>query len=103
MVELAVAGIRFDQLGSEHFASFAFSDGQVLDACVQVKKRTQSNAVVIVCTCDRVEVWCEQAKTDVVEPSCVRFPSPYLPGNRRSTNSMAKRRCTICFTWDVAW
>lgn len=68
MVELAVAGIRFDQLGSEHFASFAFSDGQVLDACVQVKKRTQSNAVVIVCTCDRVEVWYEQAKTDVVEP-----------------------------------
>ncbi|MGE4465025.1 cyclase family protein [Sphaerochaeta sp.] len=68
MNALAVAGLRFDQLGSEHFASFSFSEEQLLDACVQVKKRTQSNAVVIVCTCDRVEVWYEQAKTDVAEP-----------------------------------
>ncbi|MEA4860475.1 MAG: hypothetical protein VB127_08320, partial [Sphaerochaeta sp.] len=68
MIDLGVAGIRFDQLGSEHFATFAFSEEQVLDACVQVKKRTQSNAVVILCTCDRIEVWYECAKTDVVEP-----------------------------------
>ncbi len=68
MIEIGVAGIRFDQLGSEHFAAFAFSEEQVLDACVHVKKRTQSTAVVILCTCDRIEVWYERSKTDVVEP-----------------------------------
>ncbi|MGE4583833.1 MAG: cyclase family protein [Sphaerochaeta sp.] len=78
MIPLTIAGVRFDQFPPSVHASFSFSENQLQDASVKIKKQTQSEAVLLLSTCDRVEVWCEQSKTGLVEPMLRALSLPIL-------------------------
>jgi glutamyl-tRNA reductase len=68
VIALSIVGLRFDHLPPSKQALFAFEDGRLSEACVKIKKQTQSKSVLLLATCDRIELWCEQPRTGTVEP-----------------------------------
>ena len=71
MTQFSIIGLRFDHLPPSEHAQFAFNQKQILGANAKIKKMTQSTSVMTLCTCDRVEVWCERPKRQIIEP-CLR-------------------------------
>ncbi|WP_320130321.1 cyclase family protein [uncultured Sphaerochaeta sp.] len=69
-MQIKVIGIRLDQMTPSARTSFLFSPKQLIDATVKVKKQTNSCATVILCTCDRIEVWCLDSSISAYEPMC---------------------------------
>lgn len=68
MIPFTIVGLRFDHLSPPEQAVFAFEEGRLSDACVKIKKQTQSRSVMLLGTCDRIELWCEEPRTSLVEP-----------------------------------
>lgn len=68
MTALQIAGIRFDSFSPSIQSKFLFSEEQLALASVEIKKKTRSKATLLLGTCDRIELWCEEPKTEIVEP-----------------------------------
>ncbi len=68
MMDLSIVGLRFDHLEPHKHALFSFEEARLRDACVKIKKQTQSRSVLLLATCDRLELWCEASKTGILEP-----------------------------------
>lgn len=67
MIPFTIVGLRFDHLGPEVQELFSFEESRLREACEKIKKQTQGKSVLLLATCDRIELWCEQPKTDAVE------------------------------------
>jgi glutamyl-tRNA reductase len=72
-MQLAMCGIRFNQGAFSDREAFAFSFTQIGEALVKIKKQTRSEATVLLCTCDRIELWTLENKTSLFEPLCRGF------------------------------
>ncbi len=68
MIPLTIVGLRFDHLGPDVQAQFSFEESRLREACVKIKKQTQGKSVLLLATCDRIELWCEQPKSETIEP-----------------------------------
>jgi glutamyl-tRNA reductase len=69
-MHITMCGIRFDQLPPLDRKLFSFDAKQLSDATVKIRKQTKSEATVLLCTCDRVELWTLESKTSIYEPLC---------------------------------
>lgn len=67
MTALSIVGLRFDRLPPADQSLFMFGEDQLRAACVKIKKQTLSRSVLLLSTCDRIELWCEQPKTSIAE------------------------------------
>ena len=68
MIPFTIVGLRFDRLPPCEQAVFAFEEERLSDACVKIKKQTKSRSAMLLATCDRIELWCEEPRTSLVEP-----------------------------------
>lgn len=62
-----LCGIRFDHYPPGKRSAFDFTEGQLSAATKMLRKRTSSLSAMVIATCDRIEVWCEQPRTSIVE------------------------------------
>nr|WP_319472250.1 cyclase family protein [uncultured Sphaerochaeta sp.] len=68
MIPVSVVGIRFDQFPPSTHSKFSFTEKQLSTITIKLRKQTRSDAVILLSTCDRVEVWCENPQIDCKEP-----------------------------------
>lgn len=69
MRALSMIGIRLDKLEPSQRKLFDFSEERLSDATVRIRRKTASKATILICTCDRLEIWCEENAYELVEPS----------------------------------
>lgn len=69
-MHISMTGIRFDQAPPEKRKAFSFTEKQLCDATVKIRKQTKSEATVLLHTCDRIELWTMESKTSTYEPLC---------------------------------
>ncbi|AEV31016.1 putative metal-dependent hydrolase [Sphaerochaeta pleomorpha str. Grapes] len=69
-MRITINGIRFDQVSPSERKVFSFTEKQLCDATVKIRKQTKSEATVLLCTCDRIELWTLESKTSTYEPLC---------------------------------
>jgi glutamyl-tRNA reductase len=77
-MQFSVIGLRFDHLRPEDQVQFSYSQHQLQMACAKIKRQTQSISVMVLSTCDRVEVWCEEPKRQIMEPFLRSLSLPVL-------------------------
>lgn len=75
---LNVSGIAFFQAEGQKRGIFQFDERQLVDAMVRLKRESRADGVVVLATCDRLEVWSEGAKGDLYEPMCRALAIPVL-------------------------
>ena len=69
MIAISVIGIHLDQLPPAQKKLFEFSEERLSDATVKIRRKTGSKATLLLCTCDRLEIWCEENTYELLEPS----------------------------------
>ena len=79
---LNVFGIAFFQAEGQKRGIFHFEERQLVDAMVRLKRESRADGVVVLATCDRLEVWSEGAKGDLYEPMCRALGIPVLAWKR---------------------
>ena len=78
MIPVTVIGIRFDQFPPSAHSQFSFTEKQLSAITIKLRKQTRSDAVILLSTCDRVEVWCENPQIDCKEPFLKALSLPVL-------------------------
>ena len=78
MIPVSVVGIRFDQFPPSVHSKFSFTEKQLSAITIKLRKQTRSDAVILLSTCDRVEVWCESPQIDCKEPFLRALSLPVL-------------------------
>ncbi|MGE4453963.1 MAG: cyclase family protein [Sphaerochaeta sp.] len=78
MISLSLLGIRFDQFPPDVHTLFSFSDEQLKAITLKVRKQTRSDATLVLSTCDRIELWCENPKVSLEEPVLRALSLPVL-------------------------
>jgi len=78
VIPLTIVGLRFDHLGPDVQEQFSFEESRLREACVKIKKQTQGKSVLLLATCDRIELWCEQPKSETIEPLLCSLSLPPL-------------------------
>ena len=78
MISVSVLGIRFDQFPPSIHTKFSFTEEQLASITIKLRKQTRSDAVIVLSTCDRVELWCENPKIAVKEPFLRALSLPVL-------------------------
>lgn len=67
---LSVGGIAFYQAEEAKRNVFQFDERRLSGAMVRLKRESRAEGVVLLATCDRIEVWSDGAKGDLWEPMC---------------------------------
>lgn len=75
---LNVCGIAFFQAEEQKRRIFQFDERRLVDAMVRLKRESRADGVVLLATCDRLEVWSEGAKGELWEPMCRALGIPVL-------------------------
>ncbi len=78
MMQTTALTLRFDHLPPSEQARFLLDEDLLRDAVQKIRKATQSQAVLLLCTCDRIELWCEQSHCTIVEPLLRSLSLPIL-------------------------
>ncbi len=81
-MRVSVVGLRFDRFEPSAHALFSFSEQQLQDITLKIRKQTRSDACIVIATCDRIEVWCENTHADLAEPMLRAFSLPVLTWNK---------------------
>ncbi len=78
MIPVLVLGIRFDQFPPSVHTKFTFTEAQLCAITIKLRKQTRGDAVIVLSTCDRVELWCENPKIELKEPFLRALSLPVL-------------------------
>lgn len=79
---LSVCGIAFHEAPAGQRGVFSFSDTQLVDAMVRLKRECRAGGVVVLATCDRLEAWGQDGRGDLFEPLCRALGIPVLAWKR---------------------
>ncbi len=75
---LTITGVAFYQEAPEKRTIFQYKDQKLMEAMVQVKRQSRAKSVAILSTCDRIELYAEDAKGDLLEPFLRALGIPVL-------------------------